>query len=117
MSFSFSSPLTLPVCLSRAKNDCFANVGERSSLTTGAYAPEHGTTPGFAVSLAIKDAKHALSIANEHDMRINVSEIALAHMLNARAFAGENLDSSSMYGTVRHESGLPFWNDKSRQDI
>ncbi len=50
-------------------------------------------------------------------MRLNVSEAALSHMLNARAYAGENLDSSSMYGTIRHESGLPFWNDKSRQGI
>lgn len=86
-----------------------------SRLTTGAYAPPHGTAPGFAVSLAIKDAKHAISIANDHDMRLNVSEAALSHMLNARAYAGESLDSSSMYGTVRHESGLPFWTENSRQ--
>lgn len=86
-----------------------------SRLTTGAYAPPHGTAPGFAVSLAIKDAKHAISIANDHDMRLNVSEAALSHMLNARSYAGENLDSSSMYGTIRHESGLPFWTENSRQ--
>ena len=84
-------------------------------LTTGAYAPEHGTHPGFAISLAIKDAKHAISIANDHDMRLNVSEAALGHMLNARSYAGENLDSSAMYGTIRHESELPFWTMNSRQ--
>ncbi|KAF8857054.1 hypothetical protein BDZ45DRAFT_449656 [Acephala macrosclerotiorum] len=97
--------------------DMFGPVAESYSkrLTTGAYAPPHGTTPGFAVSLAIKDAKHAISIANDHDMRLNVSEAALSHMLNARAYAGDNLDSSSMYGTVRHESGLPFWTENSRQ--
>lgn len=97
--------------------DMFGPVAESYSkrLTTGAYAPLEGTAPGFAVSLAIKDAKHAISIANDHDMRLNVSEAALSHMLNARAYAGESLDSSSMYGTIRHESGLPFWTENSRQ--
>lgn len=84
-------------------------------LTTGAYAPPLDTPPGFAVSLAIKDAKHAISIANDMDMRLPVSEVALGHMLNARNFAGENLDSSSMYGTIRAESGLKFWSKDSRQ--
>jgi 3-hydroxyisobutyrate dehydrogenase-like beta-hydroxyacid dehydrogenase len=84
-------------------------------LTTGAYAPPLETPPGFAVSLAIKDAKHAISIANDMDMRLPVSETALSHMLNARNFAGESLDSSSMYGTIRAESGLSFWSKDSRQ--
>lgn len=48
-------------------------------------------------------------------MRLPVSELALSHMLNARNFAGENLDSSSMYGTIRAESGLKFWSKDSRQ--
>lgn len=48
-------------------------------------------------------------------MRLPAVEIALAHMLNARNFGGEKLDSSSMYGTIRAESGLSFWSEKSRQ--
>lgn len=86
-------------------------------LTTGAYAPPHDKSPGFAVSLSIKDSKHALSIANSHDMRVPAIELALAHMLNARNYAGENLDSSSLYGTLRSEAGLPFWTANSRQSI
>ena len=87
----------------------------RYRLTTGAYAPPLDVHPGFAVSHAIKDAKHAVSIANRLDMRLPALEVAMSHMLNARGFAGECLDSSSMYGTMRVESGLPFWNSKSRQ--
>lgn len=84
-------------------------------LTTGAYAPPLHTPPGFAVSLAIKDAKHAISIANGVDMHLPALQLALGHMLDARSFAGESLDSSSMYGTMRAESGLSFWSEGSRQ--
>lgn len=69
------------------------------------------------MSLSIKDSKHALSIANSLDMRISTIELALAHMVNARHYAGENLDSSSLYGTLRVEAGLPFWTAESRQSI
>jgi 3-hydroxyisobutyrate dehydrogenase-like beta-hydroxyacid dehydrogenase len=88
-----------------------------SRLTTGVFAPQHEKTPGFAVSLSIKDSKHALSLANSVDMRIPTIELALAHMMNARHYAGENLDSSSLYGTLRAEAGLPFWTAESRQSI
>ncbi|THX57371.1 NAD(P)-binding protein [Aureobasidium pullulans] len=71
----------------------------------------------FAVSLSIKDSKHALSIASEAGMRVPAIELALSHMLNARNYAGENLDSSSVYGTLRVEGGLPFWSANSRQGI
>lgn len=92
-------------------SDCF------SRLTSGAFAPTHERSPGFAVALSIKDSKHALSIANSLDMRIPTIELALAHMVNARHYAGENLDSSSLYGTLRVEAGLPFWTAESRQSI
>lgn len=95
----------------------FGPVAESYSkrLTTGAYAPPLDQQPGFAVSLAIKDSKHAVSIAQQHDMQLPTVNVALNHMLNARAFGGENLDSSSMYGIQRAESGLPFWSAQSRQ--
>ncbi|GAB7330775.1 hypothetical protein MBLNU13_g02325t1 [Cladosporium sp. NU13] len=99
--------------------DMFGPVAKSYSqrLTTGAFAPTHDKSPGFAVSLSIKDSKHALSIANSLDMRIPTIELALAHMVNARHYAGENLDSSSLYGTLRVEAGLPFWTAESRQSI
>lgn len=86
-------------------------------MTSGSFAPPHDKSPGFAVSLSIKDSKHALSIANSVDMRVPTTELALSHMVTARHYAGENLDSSSLYGTLRAEAGLPFWTANSRQSI
>ncbi|KAH0424884.1 hypothetical protein CcaCcLH18_11311 [Colletotrichum camelliae] len=84
-------------------------------MTTGAYAPPLGTPPGFAVTLATKDAGHAIRIAKESGTRIPTIETALARMEAAREFAGGSLDSSSVYGAARLEAGLPFWNENSRQ--
>ncbi|KAK0378158.1 zinc finger protein ADR1 [Colletotrichum limetticola] len=84
-------------------------------MTTGAYAPPLGTPPGFAVSLAAKDAGHAVRIAEEHGTRIPTIETALSRMEAARKYAGESLDSSSIYGAARLEASLPFWNENSRQ--
>jgi 3-hydroxyisobutyrate dehydrogenase-like beta-hydroxyacid dehydrogenase len=84
-------------------------------MTTGAYAPPLGTPPGFAASLAAKDAGHAISIAEANGARIPALETALAHLTAAREYAGESLDSSSVYGVARMEAGLPFWSENSRQ--
>lgn len=84
-------------------------------MTTGAYAPPLGTPPGFAVTLATKDAGHAIRIAKENGTRIPTIETALTRMEAAREFAGDSLDSSSVYGAARLEAGLPFWNENSRQ--
>ncbi|KAJ0317269.1 hypothetical protein COL5a_011246 [Colletotrichum fioriniae] len=84
-------------------------------MTTGAYAPPLGTPPGFAVSLAAKDAGHAVRIAEEHGTRLPTIETALSRMEAARKYAGESLDSSSIYGAARLEASLPFWNESSRQ--
>ena len=84
-------------------------------MTTGAYAPPLGTPPGFAAALAAKDAGHALSIAEANGARIPALEAALAHLRVAREYAGESLDSSSVYGAARLEGGLSFWSENSRQ--
>lgn len=84
-------------------------------LTTGAYAPPLTTRPGFGVSLAIKDAVHALDIAKEKGVELPSVELAKQNMSSARDYAGECLDSSSMYGILRQKAGLAFWNEKSRQ--
>ncbi|KAH2075701.1 hypothetical protein KXW86_006869, partial [Aspergillus fumigatus] len=44
--------------------------GYSKRLTSGAYAPSLDSRPGFGVSLAIKDANHALAIANEQNVRL-----------------------------------------------
>ncbi|PYI06855.1 NAD(P)-binding protein [Aspergillus sclerotiicarbonarius CBS 121057] len=89
--------------------------GYSKRLTTGAYAPPLDSRPGFGVSLAIKDAKHAFAMAKDHDVELPGLQISLDNMEAARDYAGECLDSSSMYGVLRQKAGLQFWNEKSRQ--
>ncbi|KAL4880750.1 hypothetical protein BJY04DRAFT_190749 [Aspergillus karnatakaensis] len=89
--------------------------GYSKRLTSGIYAPPLDTRPGFGVSLAIKDADHALSIANDVKAKLPGLELANINMKASRDYAGECLDSSSMYGVLRMEAGLPFWNDTSRK--
>lgn len=86
-----------------------------SRLTTGVYAPPLDSRPGFGVSLAIKDANHAMTIAEERGVKLPGLELARKNMEAARDYGGECLDSSSMYGTLRQQAGLEFWNDKSRK--
>ncbi|KAJ5578316.1 Dehydrogenase multihelical [Penicillium hispanicum] len=90
--------------------------GYSKRLTTGAYAPPLNSRPGFGVSLAIKDAKHAMTMAQEQGVQLPGLEIARGNMEAARDYAGECLDSSSMYGTLRQKAGLEFWNEKSRKE-
>ncbi|RAL17130.1 NAD(P)-dependent oxidoreductase [Aspergillus homomorphus CBS 101889] len=89
--------------------------GYSKRLTTGVYAPPLASRPGFGVSLAIKDAKHALAMAKDSEVELPGLKLALDNMEAAREYGGECLDSSSMYGVLRQKAGLPFWNEKSRQ--
>ncbi|EEA25649.1 hypothetical protein TMatcc_006124 [Talaromyces marneffei ATCC 18224] len=89
--------------------------GYSKRLTTGVYAPPLTSRPGFGVSLAIKDANHALSIAKDNGVELPSVELARNNMSSAREYGGECLDSSSMYGILRQKAGLAFWNEKSRQ--
>ncbi|KAJ5135445.1 uncharacterized protein N7515_004723 [Penicillium bovifimosum] len=90
--------------------------GYSKRLTTGAYAPPLDSRPGFGVSLAIKDARHALSMAKDQGVQLPGLELARANMEAAREYGGECLDSSSMYGVLRQKAGLQFWNEKSRKE-
>lgn len=87
----------------------------QNRLTTGAYAPPLETRPGFGVSLSIKDANHALTMAKEHNVELPALQLAQENMEAAREYAGECLDSSSMYGVLRQKAGMEFWNEKSRK--
>lgn len=89
--------------------------GYSQRLTSGIYAPTLGTRPGFGVSLSIKDADHALAITRERKFKLPGLELAKENMAAAREYGGECLDASSMYGILRQQAGLPFWNEKSRQ--
>ena len=67
---------------------------------------------GFDVQLAMKDARHALNCAKSAGTRLEVSEVALAHMEKATELVKDApLDSSSMYGTIRVDAGLDFYTD------
>ncbi|KAK7424045.1 hypothetical protein QQX98_000655 [Neonectria punicea] len=88
--------------------------GYSRRMTTGSYAPKEGQA-GFAVSNTIKDAKHALRIAQDLDVRMPALDIATNNMLSAKAYGGENLDGAALYGTLRSQSGLSFWSNESRQ--
>jgi 3-hydroxyisobutyrate dehydrogenase-like beta-hydroxyacid dehydrogenase len=91
------------------------NLLNQNRLTTGAYAPPLDTRPGFGISLSIKDANHALNIAQDKGVDLPSVELARKNMSAARDYGGECLDSSSMYGILRQKAGLAFWNEKSRQ--
>lgn len=88
---------------------------DRCRLTSGAYAPSLDSRPGFGVSHAIKDANHAFAIAKEHNVELPGLQVAQDNMVAAREYAGECLDSSSMYGILRQKAGLEFWNEKTRK--
>ncbi|KAE8352722.1 NAD binding domain of 6-phosphogluconate dehydrogenase-domain-containing protein [Aspergillus coremiiformis] len=90
--------------------------GYSKRLTTGAYAPPLGSRPGFGVSLAIKDANHAFAMAQEHSVELPGLKVAQENMVAAREYAGECLDSSSMYGVLRQKAGMTFWNEQSRKE-
>ncbi|KAH8656874.1 6-phosphogluconate dehydrogenase [Ilyonectria robusta] len=85
-------------------------------ITTGLYAPAPSEKAGFDVQLAVKDAKHALKCAADAGTKLEVSELALKHMQEARVLEPERpLDSSSMYGAIRKEAGLDFFSDACKE--
>lgn len=84
-------------------------------IMSGAYAPPMDRAPGFAAALACKDMKHALSIADSHNVRLHTLETASRRLNAAREYAGECLDSSAIYGIARVDAGLSFWSEHSRQ--
>ncbi|KAH7166497.1 NAD binding domain of 6-phosphogluconate dehydrogenase-domain-containing protein [Dactylonectria macrodidyma] len=88
--------------------------GYSRRMTSGSYAPKQGAA-GFSVSNTIKDAKHALRIAQDLDVRMPALDLATNNMLSAKAYGGENLDGAALYGVLRSQSGLPFWSNESRQ--
>ncbi|KAK9240136.1 NAD binding domain of 6-phosphogluconate dehydrogenase-domain-containing protein [Lipomyces kononenkoae] len=74
-------------------------------LTSGDYVREH---PLFAVDLAAKDARHALSLAKSSGTTLPVTEIAAKNLAAVKEKMGENGDITSIYGILREGAGLPF---------
>ncbi|KAK6207027.1 6-phosphogluconate dehydrogenase [Colletotrichum tabaci] len=115
--FAEKTGLGSPV-LENMVSDMFGPVLESYSkrITSGSYAPPPDGKAGFDVALAMKDLRHALTCAKDAGTRLETCEAALRHMEKAREFEAERpLDSSSMYGAVRLESGLDFYSDACKE--
>lgn len=67
--------------------------------------------PLFSVDLARKDARHAKKIAADAGVRLQIVDIADAHLAQVQEHAGSSGDLAGIYGAVRKESGLKFEND------
>ncbi|KAK9454706.1 hypothetical protein V1511DRAFT_360994 [Dipodascopsis uninucleata] len=74
-------------------------------LLTGDYLREE---PIFAVDLAAKDARHAVSLAKSSGTEMPIAEIALQHFAEVKKVQGESGDLTSIYGVLREKAGLPY---------
>lgn len=84
-------------------------------MTTGAYIPGRGETPWSDLNLALKDVGHGVDGAKQAGVSLKVGDTALEHLKRAKTYSDNNgqrpLDSSSLYGIVRQDSGLDFQTD------
>lgn len=89
-----------------------ANTSKR--LTSGSYMPSVGQAPNSALELAFKDVGIGLGIAREQGVRLEIGELSMGAMEEARTFGeekGRKLDSHSVFGVVRKKAGLEFENE------
>jgi 3-hydroxyisobutyrate dehydrogenase-like beta-hydroxyacid dehydrogenase len=66
--------------------------------------------PLFAVDLARKDARHAMSLAKTSGTEMKAAKVADDHLKILKEHAGEKGDLAGIYGAVRLEAGLKFEN-------
>lgn len=64
--------------------------------------------PLFQVDLALKDASHALSLAESSGAKMRAVEVAKQHLADVKSEQGAKGDLAGIYGAVRKESGLNF---------
>jgi 3-hydroxyisobutyrate dehydrogenase-like beta-hydroxyacid dehydrogenase len=67
--------------------------------------------PLFPVDLALKDARHALNLAEASGVQMKNLEVANAHLKDVKEHDGERGDIAGIYGAVRKESGLKYENN------
>ncbi|KAI0805165.1 NAD binding domain of 6-phosphogluconate dehydrogenase-domain-containing protein [Xylaria sp. FL0064] len=95
----------------------FGTVAHSDSIrmTTGVYMPGKGEAPWSDLNLALKDVGHGVDCAKQVGVSLKVGNVALEHAKRAKLYSDENgqrpLDSSSLYGIVRQDSGLDFRTD------
>lgn len=66
--------------------------------------------PLFAVDLARKDARHAMSLAKTHGVKMRDVEVADKHLEMVQKHMGSKGDIAGIYGAVRQEADLKFEN-------
>ena len=92
--------------------------GISRKLVDGVYLPAKGERPRSDLALAIKDVRHGVECASEVGMRLDIAEVTMGHLFQAKRWSeekGRALDSSAVYGVVRMESGLEFETDEVRK--
>lgn len=94
--------------------------GVSKRLTDGHYCPPVGERPISGLDLGMKDVGIGVEFARKKGMRLEVGEMVLARMKEAKAWAGEEgqgrqLDSTSLFGVVREKAGLEFRSEKVKQ--
>lgn len=99
----------------------FGTVAHSDSMrmTTGVYCPGKDQGPWSDLDLAIKDVGHGVSIAERAGVELKAANTAFKNLHKAKHWATANtasnpdrkLDSSSLYGVVRMDSGLDFETD------
>jgi len=63
----------------------------------------------FNAALALKDARHAASLADKAGVKMKALEVAKSHLQDVQKERGEfGGDLAGIYGAVRMESGLPY---------
>jgi 3-hydroxyisobutyrate dehydrogenase-like beta-hydroxyacid dehydrogenase len=78
-------------------------------ILSGAY--HRMSYPLFPVDLALKDARHALSLAEASGVQMRNLEVANAHLAKVKEHDGEKGDIAGIYGAVREEGGLKYENN------
>lgn len=83
---------------------------------TGVYLPKPTDPPGFSVDNALKDARHAFSMAKETNAPLPILQVSTENMKKAVEIQGtSHLDVSCGYGTLRTLAGLDFENEAVKQ--
>jgi 3-hydroxyisobutyrate dehydrogenase-like beta-hydroxyacid dehydrogenase len=99
----------------------FGTVAHSNSvrMTTGVYMPGNGEAPWSDLTLALKDVGHGVDSAKQAGVSLKVANTALENLKKAKEYSDKNgkrpLDSTSLYGIVRQDSGLDFRTDYVKQ--
>lgn len=121
----FASKTGLPAAtLERLLELNFGPVAHSDSvrMTSGVYCPGADQAPWSDLDLAIKDVGHGIRIAEQESVSLPAGQVTYEGLQKAKQWATSEgrkdasdqprrLDSTSLFGIVRKESGLDFETD------